>query len=144
MLASLIGLSYFAYANLGTAAPLTVAYDGVTPGTGCSIPMDIEYCWANSGEAGYIRTERWVMNPSDTEFDPINEGIEPDGEFSPGTDFPIISVTIGGVRLDASNPCGCFNYNGCCFEFCNNGNSMSIIYYDCDGTHPCVGAEHNF
>lgn len=129
-----------------TSWPISVVYVDVTPGTGCGITMDITYCWKNTGQEKSTRTHTWAMLPSDGSFNPIDEGFEPNGEFSPNDLQPIKAITIDGVTIDINNQCACFSHNGCCFHICLRANLILVEFYDCNGSiwDPCSGVVHNY
>lgn len=128
-----------------TSWPITKIYVGVSPGEACGITMQISYCWKNTGQEKSVRTRTWAMLPGQTSFDPLNLGMEPNGEFSPDDPQPIKAITIDGVTIDENNPCGCFSHNGCCYEICIDHGAITITYYDCsDGSWPPCGSVHSY
>jgi hypothetical protein len=121
-----------------TTFPVTVTSPGGIPN--CSFEVEIGYCWENVGSEVETHTRVWTMGPGATLFAPILLGFEPNGEFSPPPSHPIVSIEIGGVTIDASNPCACFNNGaGCCFEVCISATHIHVLYFDCsDPTPPCT------
>lgn len=132
--------SVASYSQL-TSFPVSVSFDGVTGG--CTIPMEITYCWQELNSESKSYTASWPMTPSATAFEPITEGFQTDGEFSPGTVPPIYKIEIGGVVIDKSNHCACFNMGGCCFQVCLTTTKIEVIYYDCINPLPGCSTVHS-
>lgn len=113
--------------------------------TNCTFPVEVTYCREDLNNEIESKTVTWSMGPGTASFAPILEGFETDGEFSPPPSPPVVSLQIGGVTLDASNPCACFNYaGGCCFQVCLSATHIEITYYDCSDPNPPCTTVHSF